>query len=75
MHENKYIYKKIHKIHHRANVTIPIEYIYVHPFEWMSGFIGPFLGMMFIGGISFESYLIYLIVRNFPILELPTKKQ
>ena len=31
MHESKYIYKKIHKIHHRANVPIPFEYIYVHP--------------------------------------------
>ena len=64
MHESKYIYKKIHKIHHRANVPIPFEYIYVHPLEWMSGMIGPFLGMFFIGGIAFESYCIYLIVRN-----------
>ena len=64
MHENKYIYKTIHKIHHRANVPIPFEYIYVHPLEWMSGMIGPFLGMIFIGGISFESYCIYLIIRN-----------
>ena len=64
MHENKYIYKKIHKIHHRANVPIPIEYIYVHPFEWMSGMIGPFLAMISIGGISFESYVLYLIIRN-----------
>ena len=31
MHENKYIYRKIHKIHHRANTPIPIDYIYVHP--------------------------------------------
>ena len=64
MHENKYIYKTIHKIHHRANVPIPIEYIYVHPLEWMSGIPGPFLGMVFIGGISFESYLFYLVIRN-----------
>ena len=64
MHENKYIYKKIHKIHHRANVPIPLEYIYVHPLEWMSGMIGPFLGMYVIGGISFESYCLYLVIRN-----------
>ena len=31
MHDNKYIYKKIHKIHHRANSPIPIDYLYVHP--------------------------------------------
>ena len=70
MHENKYIYKKIHKIHHRANVIIPIEYLYVHPLEWMSGMIGPFLGMIVIGGISFESYLVYLIIRNFHELHI-----
>lgn len=64
MHESKYIYKKIHKIHHRANVPIPFEYIYVHPLEWMSGMIGPFIGMYFIGGIAFQAYCIYLIVRN-----------
>ena len=64
MHENKFIYRKIHKIHHRANVPIPIEYIYVHPLEWMSGMIGPFLGMIIIGKISFIAYLIYLVVRN-----------
>jgi len=64
MHENKYIYKKIHKIHHRANVPIPFEYIYVHPLEWMSGMIGPFIGMYLIGGIAFPSYCCYLIIRN-----------
>ena len=64
MHENKYIYKKIHKIHHRANTPIPFDYIYVHPFEWLSGFIGPFIGMLMLGGISIYSFWIYLIVRN-----------
>ena len=64
MHVNKYIYKKIHKIHHRANVPIPFEYIYVHPLEWMTGMIGPFIAMYFLGGISFVSYCCYLVVRN-----------
>ena len=58
------IYKKIHKIHHRANTPIPIDYIYVHPLEWLSGFIGPFIGMIMIGGISIYSFWIYLIIRN-----------
>jgi len=30
----------------------------------MSGMIGPFIGMILIGGISFYSYLIYLVIRN-----------
>ena len=64
MHENKFIYKTIHKIHHRAITPMPFEYIYVHPLEWSSGMIGPFLGMLLIGGISFESYMLYLVIRN-----------
>ena len=70
MHANKFIYKKIHKIHHRANTPIPIEYIYVHPLEWMSGMIGPFIGMILMGGISFYSYVIYLLIRNFHELHI-----
>ena len=65
MHENKYIYRKIHKIHHRANAPIPIDYIYVHPLEWSSGMIGPFIGMLLMGGISIYSFWLYLIIRNF----------
>ena len=65
MHENKLIYRTIHKIHHRANTPIPIDYIYVHPLEWSSGMIGPFIGMLVIGGISIYSFWIYLIIRNF----------
>ena len=65
MHENKYIYSKIHKIHHRANSPIPIDYIYVHPLEWMSGFIGPFIGILCMGGVSIYTFWLYLFVRNF----------
>ena len=64
MHENKYIYKTIHKIHHRANTPIPIDYIYVHPLEWLSGFIGPFIGMLLLNGISIYTFWLYLIIRN-----------
>ena len=65
MHENKYIYSKIHKIHHRANSPIPIDYIYVHPLEWMSGFIGPFIGILCMGGVSIYTFWLYLFIRNF----------
>jgi sterol desaturase/sphingolipid hydroxylase (fatty acid hydroxylase superfamily) len=65
MHENKYIYSKIHKIHHRANSPVPIDYIYVHPLEWMSGFIGPFIGIIALGGVSIYTFWLYLFVRNF----------
>ena len=64
MHENKYIYTKVHKIHHRANSPIPMDYIYVHPLEWMSGFIGPFIGILLLGGVSIYTFWLYLFVRN-----------
>ena len=70
MHENKFIYRKIHKIHHRANSPIPIDYIYVHPLEWMSGFIGPFIGILILGGVSIYSFWLYLLVRNFHELSI-----
>jgi len=70
MHENKYIYKKIHKIHHRANSPIPIDYLYVHPLEWMSGFIGPFIGILLLGGVSIYAFWLYLIVRNLHELDI-----
>ena len=44
MHKNKFVLKKIHNIHHRAISPIALEYIYVHPLEWMMGYVGPFLG-------------------------------
>ena len=65
MHENKFIYTKIHKIHHRANSPIPLDYIYVHPLEWMSGFIGPFIGILILGGVSIYTFWLYLFIRNF----------
>ena len=65
MHENKFIYKTIHKIHHRANTPVAIDYLYVHPLEWMSGFIGPFIGIILLGGVSIYTFWLYLFVRNF----------
>ena len=64
MHENKFIYSKVHKVHHRANSPIPIDYIYVHPLEWMSGFIGPFIGILILGGVSIFTFWLYLLIRN-----------
>lgn len=41
MHENKEVYRRVHKIHHEAFAPVPIEYIYVHPAELMLGTLGP----------------------------------
>jgi sterol desaturase/sphingolipid hydroxylase (fatty acid hydroxylase superfamily) len=43
LHRNKEMYRRIHRIHHQAWAPLPIEYIYVHPVEWMVGAAGPSL--------------------------------
>lgn len=48
MHENRWLYKKVHARHHLVVNPIPVEFIYVHPIEWMIGFSGPALGGLFI---------------------------
>ena len=44
LHENKYMLKTVHSIHHRATKPFPLEYLYAHPVEWLLGMIGAFLG-------------------------------
>ena len=44
LHENKYMLKTVHSIHHRATKPFPLEYLYAHPVEWLLGIIGAFLG-------------------------------
>jgi len=70
MHENKFLYKKIHKIHHRATTPFPSEYLYVHPIEWIVGMIGPFIGIFLLGGVSLYSFWMILIIRNLHELDI-----
>lgn len=44
LHENKFMLKNVHSIHHRATKPFPLEYLYAHPIEWILGMIGAFLG-------------------------------
>ncbi|PWL32798.1 MAG: hypothetical protein DCO96_00165 [Fluviicola sp. XM-24bin1] len=67
MHENKWALKNIHSIHHRATTPFPMEYLYVHPLEWMLGMIGIAIGI----GLIFivmpvNIYVIWVmgIIRN-----------
>ena len=67
MHRNKYILKTIHSIHHRATAPFALDYLYVHPLEWMIGYIGPFIGIILIGlvsGINYWAFFAYILIRN-----------
>ena len=51
MHKNKYILKKVHSIHHRA--ITPVAQVYIcSPVGWLSGYIGPFLGMLILSFLT-----------------------
>ena len=75
LHENKWLYQKIHIIHHKAHTPVPIEYIYVHPLEWMGGSFGVILGfgvlILVTGGeLSAATFLVYTGLRNFHELDI-----
>lgn len=73
-HENKFMYKKIHRIHHRAFNPIPLEYLYVHPLEWMGGTVGIAATAVFIGftmgEINVWPFWAFAVVRNLHELEI-----
>ena len=67
MHTNKYLLKKIHSIHHRAHTPFPLEYLYVHPFEWMLGAIGTFGGyilIMIVMPLNVYAFWGFVLFRN-----------
>jgi sterol desaturase/sphingolipid hydroxylase (fatty acid hydroxylase superfamily) len=68
MHEHKRTYNLIHRVHHRAFAPLPVDYLYVHPLEWMFGTVGPTLGLallgLALGGVNAWVLLTYAVVRN-----------
>ena len=73
MHENKTLLKAVHSIHHRATAPLALEYLYVHPFEWMMGYVGPFIGLLVIGSffdLSCWTFWIYMLIRNLHELDI-----
>lgn len=44
MHRLPTLYRVVHRIHHRAYAPLPLDYLYVHPLEWMVGILAPTLG-------------------------------
>ncbi len=64
LHQNKYLLKKIHSIHHRAATPFPLEYIYVHPLEWIGGAIGSFLAVIILQEVNIYAFWAYVMFRN-----------
>lgn len=69
MHENNYLFKTIHKIHHKASPPFALDFMYVHPLEWMLGTIGVVIGLgctfFIFGEINAYSFWIFAFHRNF----------
>jgi sterol desaturase/sphingolipid hydroxylase (fatty acid hydroxylase superfamily) len=67
LHENKYMLKTVHSIHHRATKPFPLEYLYAHPIEWMLGMIGAFLGfaiLLTFMEVNIYAFWIFGALRN-----------
>ena len=67
LHENKYMLKTVHSIHHRATKPFPLEYLYAHPIEWMLGMIGAFLGfaiLLIFMPVNIYAFWIFGALRN-----------
>ena len=73
MHKNRYILDKIHRIHHKAISPFALEYIYVHPLEWIMGYVGPFIAIFLISlfnPINILAFWIYQLIRNMHELDV-----
>ena len=73
MHKNQFILNKIHRVHHRAISPFALEYIYVHPLEWIMGYVGPFIAIFLISifsPINILAFWIYQFIRNIHELDV-----
>ncbi len=73
MHKNDFILNKIHRIHHKAISPFALEYIYVHPLEWIMGYVGPFIAIIIISSlhpVNILAFWIYQIIRNLHELDV-----
>jgi len=68
LHRNKWMYRKVHRLHHKAFAPLPLDYIYAHPAEWVTGTLGPITGLICIylisGPINAWGFWVFAVVRQ-----------
>jgi sterol desaturase/sphingolipid hydroxylase (fatty acid hydroxylase superfamily) len=67
LHENEFMLKHVHSIHHRAFKPFPLEYLYAHPLEWMLGMVGTVLAFgvfVLFSSLNVYSFWIFGLLRN-----------
>ncbi len=74
IHENKYLFKKIHSIHHRVRTPLPLDHLYVHPLEWIISILGigfACIGIyLVLGYVSAYAVFIYSTMRVFHEIDI-----
>ena len=74
LHTNLWLYRNVHHRHHEAYAPIPLEYIYVHPMEWMIGMSGFVAGLAVCfpiwGGVSAWALWVWGAWRTFHELDI-----
>jgi len=74
LRRHPYLYKKIHHIHHRVSTPFPLEYIYVHPLEWMLRAVAIPVGLGAIylvnGSISVHAFWAFAFWLNFHEIDI-----
>lgn len=69
MHSNKWLYKNIHIVHHKAMPPIPLDYLFAHPLEAIGATFGIFLGfivtVLCFGNAYFYLIIVYSLYRTF----------
>jgi methylsterol monooxygenase len=74
MHQNPFLFKHIHSIHHKASPPFPLDFIYVHPLEWLLGSTGLTIGLVVVyglfGTINVYPFWFYAAFRNLHEIEI-----
>jgi sterol desaturase/sphingolipid hydroxylase (fatty acid hydroxylase superfamily) len=68
MHASAFLYRKVHRVHHRAYAPVPIDLMYLNPVEYLVGGGGVALGAVIafhaFAGLDFPGLFAYLVWRD-----------